>query len=223
MNRLFDALQFSMLLFNFRCSVYSIPTIRVVNRNGKWVTCDNRRLWVFRYLERLGKVDKVPVKIKSDVPSKKLTSVNGGTQIAVRGNPGGYCYNQLSRFNDQSKPIAFEYGRNCDGPGSVLSVSNRATFSQNSSHAPQHKVCQAFHYSGFNNIAQMSPQPWNSMKMYGNNRKEFGFRTSENNVTQRSENVNVADSYAKQILDRSKEIIDTPSHRKSSGCTKNIF
>jgi hypothetical protein len=34
-------------LLNGHCNVQSIPNISVVQRNGKWFTSDNRRLWVF--------------------------------------------------------------------------------------------------------------------------------------------------------------------------------
>jgi len=65
-----------------------------VQRHGKWVTADNRRLWVFRQLERLGKCDTIPVRITNYIPVGKLTSYNGGESVVVRGSPGGYWHNR---------------------------------------------------------------------------------------------------------------------------------
>ncbi|KAH3781572.1 hypothetical protein DPMN_159403 [Dreissena polymorpha] len=75
-----------------RCSIEALPTINVAKRGEKWVTADNRRLWVLKELERLGKCDSVPVIVRSDIPSKKLTSKNGGVSVNVRGPPGGEWY-----------------------------------------------------------------------------------------------------------------------------------
>ncbi|KAH3781559.1 hypothetical protein DPMN_159390 [Dreissena polymorpha] len=56
------------------------------------MTMDNRRLWVFKELERLGKCDSVPVNVDDSIPSEKLTTDNGGVTIDVRGCPGGTWY-----------------------------------------------------------------------------------------------------------------------------------
>ena len=80
----------------FRCSVSNIPTISVVQKNGKWFTADNRRLWVFRQLERLGKCDKVFVQKGYHIPESKLTTENGGLTVQLRGSPGGYWHRKAS-------------------------------------------------------------------------------------------------------------------------------
>ena len=46
-------------------SIYDIPTIRVAWINGKYFTADNRRLWVFREMERVGKCSEIPVQMDS--------------------------------------------------------------------------------------------------------------------------------------------------------------
>jgi hypothetical protein len=77
------------------CVIEQIPTISVDQMNGKWVTGDNRRLWVFRHLERLGKCpeDGVPVRYHGYINPSKFTTVNGGASIRVRrGSPGGRWY-----------------------------------------------------------------------------------------------------------------------------------
>lgn len=79
-----------------RCSVSDIPTVSVIKREGKWVTADNRRLWVFRQLERLGKCEKIFVHKGNYIPQEKLTSENGGNSVRVRGSPGGYWHRKPS-------------------------------------------------------------------------------------------------------------------------------
>ncbi|KAH3896112.1 hypothetical protein DPMN_020285 [Dreissena polymorpha] len=74
------------------CSIQSIPSITVAMHDGKWMTMDNRRLWVFKKLERLGKCYSVDVVVGSSIPSAKLTTTNGGVKIDVRGSPGGTWY-----------------------------------------------------------------------------------------------------------------------------------
>ncbi|KAH3836735.1 uncharacterized protein LOC127879968 [Dreissena polymorpha] len=76
----------------------SVFNSEVVNLDGKWVTADNRRLWVFRELERLGKCDTIPVRISSYIPEAKLTSYNGGTSVRVRGPAGGYWHNKPTPY-----------------------------------------------------------------------------------------------------------------------------
>ena len=75
-----------------RISVNGIPTISVMNKGGKWFTGDNRRLWVFRQLERLGKCTAIRVDVTNYIPSNKFTTFNGGTSVTVRRNPGGKWY-----------------------------------------------------------------------------------------------------------------------------------
>ncbi|VDI19866.1 Hypothetical predicted protein [Mytilus galloprovincialis] len=72
------------------CNVYSIPTITVVKKYGKWFTSDNRRLWVFRKAEEIGFLETIDVTVSSYLNGNKFTTENGGTSIRVRGRtPGG--------------------------------------------------------------------------------------------------------------------------------------
>ena len=73
-----------------------IPTIRVIERNGRWVTSDNRRLWVFKHLERLGFIDEIPVYQTHWVNDNKFTSTNDGAKVTVRGDPGGVWHRKRS-------------------------------------------------------------------------------------------------------------------------------
>ncbi|CAG2231020.1 unnamed protein product [Mytilus edulis] len=64
-----------------RCNIKDIPMISVMNRNGKWVTADNRRLWVFRHLEKLDKCTEITAMKTSFIPESKLNSENGGRTV----------------------------------------------------------------------------------------------------------------------------------------------
>lgn len=64
-----------------RCDIKSIPMISVMKMDGKWVSADNRRLWLFRHLERLGKCSKITAMITSSIPESKLNSENGGRSV----------------------------------------------------------------------------------------------------------------------------------------------
>ena len=86
-----------------RCSVHDLPTIRVMKRDGKWVTADNRRLWVFRQLERLGKCDEVPVRETFYINPDKLNSCNGGISVRVRRYAGGRWHNKPTVSNTVKK------------------------------------------------------------------------------------------------------------------------
>ncbi|XP_052242993.1 uncharacterized protein LOC127852949 isoform X1 [Dreissena polymorpha] len=75
-----------------RTSIDEIPPIIVVDYDGEWVTVDNRRLWVFRELERLGACRHIDVDVGFFIPDAKMTSTNGGASVHVRRNPGGYWH-----------------------------------------------------------------------------------------------------------------------------------
>ena len=89
---------------SFRCSVDEIPIIRVAHHNGYWVTADNRRLWVFRQLERLGKCDEIQVQMINYIIEAKLTSTNDGESVRVRGDPGGVWHRKPTRTSSRPKP-----------------------------------------------------------------------------------------------------------------------
>ncbi|KAK3612470.1 hypothetical protein CHS0354_032086 [Potamilus streckersoni] len=72
-----------------RCRIEDIENISVVKKDGMWFTADNRRLWVFRNLERLGKCTKIPVYVTNYIPNHKFTTDNDGESVFVRRNPGG--------------------------------------------------------------------------------------------------------------------------------------
>jgi len=92
-------------LFDYRCSIYDIPTISVMQRNGRWITSDNRRLWVFQQLERLGKCDEIPVRITYNISDDKFTSSNGGEYVSVRGPPGGRWYKKRTSSGAITRPV----------------------------------------------------------------------------------------------------------------------
>lgn len=90
-------------------SISSIPRISGTKKPGsdKWYTLDNRRLWVFRYLEGGGKCHKIPVKQGSYENNEgKFTSTNGGVSVLIRNgeDPGGFCWRALK----PSTPVEFK-------------------------------------------------------------------------------------------------------------------
>lgn len=81
-------------LYDGRIKIRDIPTISVVKKDDKWVTLDNRRLWVFHHLQGAGKCDTIPVIVVRSYSDSKFTSNNGGTSIYIRHGhgPGGKCH-----------------------------------------------------------------------------------------------------------------------------------
>uniref|UniRef100_K1RC87 Uncharacterized protein n=1 Tax=Magallana gigas TaxID=29159 RepID=K1RC87_MAGGI len=72
-----------------RCNIKDIPKISVVKKGEKWVTADNRRLWIFKTLESLGHCATISVKVKKWLCSKKGVI---SKDVKVRGDPGGVFY-----------------------------------------------------------------------------------------------------------------------------------
>lgn len=72
-----------------RCQINDISKISVVRKEKKWVTADNRRLWIFKTLESLGQCARISFKvIKSLWRKKNVVSKH----VTVRGDPGGvFC------------------------------------------------------------------------------------------------------------------------------------
>lgn len=64
-----------------RCNIKDIPMISVMKRDGKWVTADNRRLWVFKHLEKLDKCSNIIAIKTSEIAESKLNSENGGRTV----------------------------------------------------------------------------------------------------------------------------------------------
>uniref|UniRef100_A0A8W8JB24 Uncharacterized protein n=1 Tax=Magallana gigas TaxID=29159 RepID=A0A8W8JB24_MAGGI len=72
-----------------RCHINDIPKISVVKRGKKWVTADNRRLWIFKTLESLGHCTTISVKVKNGLCREKGVVVKN---VRVRGDHGGiFC------------------------------------------------------------------------------------------------------------------------------------
>ena len=67
--------------------VQRIPNIQVVERNGTLFSMDNRRLWVFKKAEELGRLETIDVKQTSSFNRNKFTTKNGGASIRIRGDP----------------------------------------------------------------------------------------------------------------------------------------
>lgn len=98
-----------------RCKITDIPTISVMKRDGKWVTSDNRRLWLFRNMERLGKCETIPVNRTYHIDPRKLKSTNGGVRVKVRDDyPGGRWHTKSSVVFPQSIKIDTSAKESCE-------------------------------------------------------------------------------------------------------------
>jgi hypothetical protein len=70
-----------------RLSISRLPTIEVKCIDGSYVSSDNRRLWILKQLERLGRVNEVNVKTTRWMSRQKSARTNN---VKIRGiGPGG--------------------------------------------------------------------------------------------------------------------------------------
>lgn len=77
---------FRELLYD-EVSVYSLRTLRIVMKDGYWyVASGNRRLYLYKHLERAGKLKTVPVHKSSYMNPELFTTNNEGRSIRVRGD-----------------------------------------------------------------------------------------------------------------------------------------
>ena len=125
--------------------VEDIPTISVMDKNGKWFTGDNRRLWIFRHLERLGKCTTIPVYETSYIPLNKFTTDNGGVSVEVRRNPGGRWHLKPSathKIRTQRRPASpvrvfpTRYGQVESPPRSFDTFGSFSTTGSSLKHSP---------------------------------------------------------------------------------------
>ncbi|KAJ8318950.1 hypothetical protein KUTeg_004041, partial [Tegillarca granosa] len=103
-------------VFDHKSRHRDVPPIQVWRDvdSGKWFSADNRRLWVFKNLHLLGKCDSISVIQISDIRyilDRKFTTINGGTSIIVRRDPGGKWYKVAEQrrleLKNQQKPSTF--------------------------------------------------------------------------------------------------------------------
>jgi len=86
-----------------RLSISRLPTIEVKCIDGRYVSCDNRRLWILKQLERLGRVNEVNVKTTKWISGKKSYRTNN---VIIRGiGPGG---NWAFKDIDDVDEVCFE-------------------------------------------------------------------------------------------------------------------
>jgi len=70
-----------------RLSISRLPTIEVMCIDGRYVSSDNRRLWILKQLEKLGRVSEVSVKIARRICRRKSARTRN---VRIRGMyPGG--------------------------------------------------------------------------------------------------------------------------------------
>ena len=70
-----------------KLSISRLPTIEVKCIDGRYVSSDNRRLWILKQLERLGSVNQVSVKTTKRISRQKSARTSN---VQIRGiGPGG--------------------------------------------------------------------------------------------------------------------------------------
>ena len=70
-----------------RLTISELPEIEVKCIDGSYVSCDNRRLWILKQLERLGRVNEVSVQIVKRICRRKSARTSN---VRIRGmGPGG--------------------------------------------------------------------------------------------------------------------------------------
>ena len=75
-----------------KMQISDLPKITVCEKDGKWYTADNRRLWMFKHMQRLGKLYDIEVyegSFDSNIRSIKFTTTNDGESVEIRGDPEG--------------------------------------------------------------------------------------------------------------------------------------
>lgn len=87
-------------LIEGRIDVHDIPEISVQKMGDKWISADNRRLWVFKHLEKFTKCETIPCTVVYIIPPAKRSSTNDGMSVKIRGggNPGGRYFFLLPVF-----------------------------------------------------------------------------------------------------------------------------
>ena len=67
-------------------SVYELPTIRVVRKDGFYYAFDNRRLYVYRVLEYRGRLNRIRVKLAplSQFQPHRFSTLNNGESVILK-------------------------------------------------------------------------------------------------------------------------------------------
>ncbi|WAQ94291.1 hypothetical protein MAR_006762 [Mya arenaria] len=72
-------------IFERRLQVDDLPRITVARHDGRWFSADNRRLWIFKKLQKLGRCSSIEVIEISEIPSNKMTTKNEGISVEIIG------------------------------------------------------------------------------------------------------------------------------------------
>jgi len=86
-----------------KMSVNDFPTIEVIKKDNKYYSLDNRRLYIFRVLEKEGLLRDVPITITGrSMPDKKFTTTNDGVTVKMR-------YEQTRKHSFESLLLSERY------------------------------------------------------------------------------------------------------------------
>lgn len=86
-----------------------LPPISVKCIRGNFISNNNRRLWVFKQLQKRGMCGRIPCFEIDYISSNRMTSHTGGSRIDIRGDPGGNWW-----IRDQDTKIMYKDNFNND-------------------------------------------------------------------------------------------------------------
>ena len=141
-------------------TVSDIPVIGVMEKGGRWYSGDNRRLWIFRELERLGKCTDIFVDVINYIPPKKITTYNRGESVRVRGDPGGSWHFKTSKSTNRMSIQSYRSPRDIAIKSTI--GGNREDMEHNRSY--QHRP--TYMYFNYNTTQSIQSNPFYRDHMY---------------------------------------------------------
>jgi hypothetical protein len=81
--------------------ISKLPTIEVKCIDGSYVSSDNRRLWILKQLERLGRVNEVSVKIARRICRRK-SARSSNVKIRGIGSGGNWAFKERDDVDEVS-------------------------------------------------------------------------------------------------------------------------
>ena len=84
-----------------KLSISKLPTIEVKCIDGSYVSSDNRRLWILKQLERLGRVNEVSVKIARRICRRKSVR-SSNVKIRGIGSGGNWAFKERDDVDEVS-------------------------------------------------------------------------------------------------------------------------
>lgn len=115
-----------------KCAITSLPTINVIKKGNNWVTADNRRLWVFKKLQKLEKCHTITAVVTDYI---KPTKCHILANTRVRGYEGGTLWRSLEskQHNPDYRKSVTQFFSEREASLDSMSQSDRTEYSSESS------------------------------------------------------------------------------------------